>query len=487
MITIVERPSQISWSGNQVRYLLQTNTPTATEGLEIQLRIYFKPFDGVIYEQLFSQPAYPDASGRVELYIHSILDTQLKYKLPALVNNAPESMYGQVGTFYIEYREVTTATPDPAWTSDQANTLYVIKGGISNGRWQGANYFETYFNIYKPFLTWQVSGRLCRPNERMYLYFLMPRPANGAVTVKVKVVYTDATVDNSLSLLFPDVPGTYAIYAIPSGITQLGLLSLIPAKTIYYYEISVEDAGGILANPFRYLPDYRNSYNTTQFNFVNSLGGLDSLPVLGEIEPSLDREVDTGEITAGYNNDENQIALHQFVYTLTIQEVFKGDAGFVGKKQQHYLSELFFSRHCWEMRFNRWWPVIITNKSAALAKSTDILYTVPIEWMYGFRDSYFTPDFSPVTTFGTCPIIIAPLVTLGAEEDTVTWTGNVAHTGYRVHLFYQAMENSPVAQSYINTAVPSISVEPGYRSWIYIKAICAFNESQEVGPIKIRD
>lgn len=486
-VTMQERPYEISWSKNQIRYVLQTDTALATEGLAIELRLYFKVFNGIVFEQVYSQPAYADANGIVEFYPQAILDAMLEYKLPTVILNTLERMDSQAGLFYLEYREVTTAVPDPAWISDQATTLYVLKGGLSTQRWQGGNYFVTYFQTYKPFLTWRISGGLCGLQERMYLYFLMPRAANGTVSVKVKVVYTDQAEDNSLSLQFPDVPAKYAMYAIPAGVAQLDLQSLTPAKRIYYYEISVEDAGGVLATAFRYLPDYRNSYNKTQFNFINSLGGMDSVRVLGEIETAHERETETAEITSAYNINENYVALHEFMSAVTVQEQFKGNAGFVGKKEQQGLSDLFYTRNVWEARFNRWWPVIITSKSYVWAKSTDDLYTVPLEWAYGFRNTQFTPDYSPVATFGTCPLITNPQVTHGAEQDTLSWTGSVAHTKYRVHLFLQLTAGSPVGQQYIFTAVPSVVVDQGYRSWAYIKAVCAYNESAEVGPIQIRE
>lgn len=486
-ITIQERPYEISWSRNQVRYVLQTDTQLATEGLAIELRLYFKAFNGVAFEQVFSQPAYADANGVIEFYPQSVLDALLEYKLPTLTLNTPESMPRQIGLYYIEYREVTTAAPDPAWVNDAANTLYVIKGGIATERWQGANYFVTYFQANKPFLTWRLGGWLCGQQERMYLYLLMPRGANGTVSAKVKIVYTDQSVDNTVSMLFPDVPTKYALYAIPTGMQQLNLAALSPAKRIYYYEISVEDVGDVLATPFRYMVDYRNSYNTTAFNFINSLGGMDSVRVLGEIELSHERETETAEVTGAYNIDENRLVLHEFMSAVTVQQQFKGNAGFVGKKEQQYLSELFYTRYCWEAKFGRWWPLIITSKSFTWAKNTDDLYTVPVEWAYGFKNTQFTPDYAPVATFGACPIITNPQVTLGAEQDVLAWTGNVAHTSYRVHVFLQLTANSPVAQQYIFTSVPSVAVDQAYRSWAYVKAICAYNESAEVGPIQIRE
>ncbi len=302
----------------------------------------------------------------------------------------------QVGMFYIDYREVTSITPDSEWNTDVGNARYVIKGGISHDRAQGGNYFSTYFQDYKPYLTWQLSGRLCGLMERMYLFMLMPRPANGTVNVHVTVVYTDGSQDNSLSLQLPAGAGKYSVYAIPSGAQQLNISNIQPDKRLYFYEIYVEDASGVLANPFRYVIDYRNSYNKEYFNFTNSLGGMDSIRILGEIEPSVDRETESAQVTATANGREgNQVIPMEFASTIILTNTFKGNAGFVGKKEQHYLTELFYSRSCWQIRFERWSPILITSKTLALAKSGDDLFSLPIEWEHGFQNSQFMPDFAP--------------------------------------------------------------------------------------------
>ncbi len=55
-ITIQERPYEISWSKNQIRYILQTGTHIATEGLAIEVRLMFRSFGEPVFEQVYAQP-----------------------------------------------------------------------------------------------------------------------------------------------------------------------------------------------------------------------------------------------------------------------------------------------------------------------------------------------------------------------------------------------------------------------------------------------
>ena len=479
---IMERPYGINWSKNLVRYVLQTDTPLDTEGLQVEMQLMYKGAGDSVFYPLFEQPAYPDADGIITFYPAAILDAKLSFQLPDLDLITPQVLTGQVGQFYLHFREISALTPNPDWvTTEVANQLKVIKGGLSYERWQGPNYFVNYYAANRTFLTWQLSGRLAALTERMYLYFLMPRAANGTVRMKVRIRYTDDTENNTLQANFPVAPGQYDIAALNVGATELNLPAIVPEKQIWWFEISVEDNGGVLALAFRYYIDYRHTYNTTQFNFINSLGGMDSVRVLGEIESTIQREFELAQITptAGYLND-NSLAAQEFIQAVGLSRTYKGNVGFLQRKEAHYLTDLFASRQVYECRFGRWWPVLITAQEMPDPKSGEELITLPIEWKYGFTNTQFTPDFAEVGNLPTCPIITNAQHSSDFDWEYITWDGSPQHTRYVV--YYQYYFHSGTGTLY--TAVPSVQIPrpvkqgPGYAT---ITAICGYgNESSSV-------
>lgn len=487
MATIVyERPAEINWSKNLIRYVLQTDTPFDTPGLAIEVQVLFKRYDDDLFREIYAQPCYPDKDGVVTFYLAHYLSAHLDNQLQDLDTVAPQIIRTQTGKFYIHFREVTKAAPDPEWNTEEAATpLMVIKGGLSYARWQGPNWFINYFATQRPFLTWQLSGKSCAINERMYLYFLMPRPANGQVTMDVKAVFTDGTENNAVHAALPGVPAKYDIYALCTGATELALPALEPAKKLWYYEVSVTDAGGMLAAPFRYNIDWRNTYNTTRFNYVNSLGGIDSCRVLGAIEANSKRNFETASITpaTGYV-DDNSLAPQEFMHTLSVTQEWKGNLGYLQRKEMQYLHELFYSKEVLELRFNRWWRVLITSEDVPQPPRQEELPSLPVAWKYGFTDTQFTPDYAPVGNLPTCPVVTNAAVTLMTIGfDKIEWTGDPLHRQYVVEWFLNQPgignpQTSGITYSSTTTVTVPHSNNGGTAT---IKAICDLgNRSQGV-------
>lgn len=493
--TIKDRPYEINWSKNLIRYVLQTNTPLNTSGLKIEVRLMFKSLTDDLPRMLFTQPLTPDKNGVAYFHVDSILDPLLEHELPSLDSIAPQVIRRQSGQFFIHFREVTEVIPNPAWDESEAASggQMVIKGGLSYQRWQGPNWFTGYFQTTRPFMTWQESGRLAALDERMFLYFLMPRAAAGQVSMDVKVVYTDRSEDNSVQAVLPGAPTKYSLFALTTGATELALPELTPGKSIWYYEISVTDEDGMLAAPFRYFIDYTQTYNKNRFNYVNSLGGVDSIRVLGEVEAVTKREYETASITPTLAYlDGNKLAPQQFIHAVKLTEEFSGNLGYLKHKAAEYLTDLMASPMVVELRFGRWWPVNITTDKVPVPKKGEELPNIPVDWTYGFVNTQFTPNYVDVGSLPTCPVVGGAAVTDKSETwDTLVWSGSPEHRQYVVEWFLNQPGSSNPQTSGI-TYVGGLTVNVPHSNHggvAIIKAVCNLgNRSQGVtvnigGPI----
>ncbi|SKD10108.1 hypothetical protein SAMN05660461_6008 [Chitinophaga ginsengisegetis] len=389
MLLVTSRPGEICFSRDPIIYTFHTDQPLTTEGLMIEVAIYFCSGAGSDFTKIYTQPLYPDASGNMSLYAGDIINSLLTYSLPSLAAEAITDMDSQVGRFYVDYREITTATPAPAWLSDNGNIRNVIKGGTTYERWSGSNFFSGYLTTTKAFLTWQVSGRLCGSGERMYLYYLHMVAATSGISLKVRVVYTDATETTSQPLVFP-IGKKYHVYQIPTGVEQLALTAPT-GKTIYYYEVSVMAGSTILAAPFRYEIDNRPSYNPIQLNYINSLGGMDSIRLLGVSEPGLSREaVITERVTNGTNN--SQVMPRLLNSSINLTGIWTGNSGFVSRREYDGYLDIFASRGIYRVLSGRWLPLVLTSGKIPLPKSSDDLFSLTIEFQTGFNNISWTPD-----------------------------------------------------------------------------------------------
>ena len=390
---IQERPYEIIFSAGPSRYVIQSDLPFNTAGLVIEIKLFFKYLGDSDYREIFAQPAYHDKLGKVSFYPAAILDSMLTWQLPSLYVSI-HRMGSQTGKYYIAYREITNGNLNPEWIHDLANERFVLKGGLAYERGEGPNFFASYLPIHKPFLTWQQSGRLCGLTERMYLSFFMHREPNGDVLVKYFIKYTDGT--DGQSLLMITNPAKFGVTSIPTGILQMELNEIDPGRKIWYYEVSVQDDGGILAMPFRYFLDNRNSYNDTQFNFHNSIGGFDSIRILGVVEQDLKRSINTASITTELDVTPEIVVPREFVQNIAASRTYKANAGYFGRKEEESLRDVFFSKSVWHCKYSRWWPVLVTEDTVKLPSSNDKLFTLPLEWKYGWSNSSYTPEFIDV-------------------------------------------------------------------------------------------
>lgn len=432
-ISIIERPYDINWSRNPIRYKLKTDKDVTTPGFYIQVNILFSKLNANTFNQIVTLSLLPDSTGICSLDISNILNGMLDYDIPQVMP-AITPCINQVGNFRVQYREVSQELPNLDWTQDM--TMAVIKGGISYEQWRGPNFFSNYMLTAKPFLTWQKSGFLCDTKQPLFLHFIQMYVANGQMKCNYKIHYTDGTEDISKVILFGnDTPSPqYGIWSIPAGISQMGLDIINPDKMIQWYEMSVEDSTGILAMPYRFNLDYRPFYDSFYFNFFNSLGGIDSIRIRGEWEQTQARTFDQVETEdAEYYLNANQIRAK--AYQENVQETisYKGNAGFIDNVDVlDAYRELMLSSKIMQLQQDRWMFLIITPDKTSFAFNKQALRSLAVEWQYTFSNRNYTPNNIVMGNIPVCPV---PL--------------NLRNTGHDGYIYHFTFDTSPQQQSFI--------------------------------------
>lgn len=284
-VSVLKRPYSYCFSGNPVYYELFSSLAATDNTVQIELRVKFKTIGGA-YSATDAIPFAP-VNGSVKADIADILESLLTYELPTFENDtALQAAAGHTGEFYLQFREVSALNQDTTWDdSDAGFSCLVLKGGLSRFKYQGNNFWVNYFNVKKPFLTWQQSGRKAALDERLYLLFLNTVEADSIKAV-AKVYFIDGTTATTERSAV--VPKNQCVY-IPAGAAQWNLQSLAP-KIIWYWEISVYAGTQPLSETFRFEQDNRNDYNETTLHYRGSLGGLDSVRVRGDLQQELSYE-----------------------------------------------------------------------------------------------------------------------------------------------------------------------------------------------------
>lgn len=427
-IQLINRPSDQNWSGNPIHYHLYSAAAAADASIAFEVKIFFKRSDAVGYSEIVVLK-YDPVGGSARLDIQDVLDGLMEYETPTIAPdfeyNSPTFAKKMTGLFYIGWREITAADPDPAWdTTESAYAKFVIKGGIAFHKWRGDNFWVNYFFPVKPFLTWQLSGRLARYNERMYLAWLNLTDVDaGAIKMRRKVVFTDGT-NYTADLNCPATKNDVVFF--PSGARQLKLQEINPVKRIYYWELQVwNSADGVpLSDVFRYELDNKNNYNDINLNYRNSLGAFDSVSINGVVEFSLTREfTEQGQIVMYNYFTGGSIKGKVKAANSTELQIYKGDIGHLKKEEQQRLRDIHFQREVWWEQQGKWLPVLAMTGSQKLASSTDQVRSMPIEFAIASGgDRYFTPD-SVNLAEGNLPSIVGCTAVISTPESEATGGG----------------------------------------------------------------
>lgn len=433
MITITEQPADLVFSKNPIRYKATTNTSLSTPGLFIRCRIFYNAALRITF------PLSPDSTGAIAIDIRRVIDSLLLFTVPSQTL-AVEDLVNQYATCYIELHEITTADPTDA-DYKTSSTSTVIKGGLAYEIWDRNNYFSSYTNAQKCFLTWYPTGRSMAPWQYHWLTYLHQANTSLVASVEASINYTDGTSANVSLFAFPGgIATTNKIYRFPVGAEQTALDAAYPAKKIFNYTIRVLDGATVLA-VYLFKLDYTYDYERVLLHYFGSLGGFDSLRLKGITEPEDSRDAEFAEhYTDGFNTS-GQVYTRNTMAKLSIGETYKSNIGWCDElNTQDLRREIFYSPAPQHRLVNdRWWPVQILNKSVQRGALSAQLREMDIDWAYAFTNENYSPSFVNIPAI-TCALSISAVIAVVTAPDptnvgySLSWV-NVGGTPASVDLY----------------------------------------------------
>lgn len=447
---LTERPHKFSFSKNPIRYLVEISNPDAP-GCALDVELYTIPINEAYTvdepgELVTRQTLYPNPDGKVYFYVEDFLNSWLEWELISTGDNNIKTVTSQISKYYIRYRQTTKNNPTPPWATESDTLRTVIKGGVAKEKFDRNNFFVNWLPAKKCFLTWQPDKNFIGQEERRYLTYFHHHDSMPDLLLKARVVYTDGTED-SVTIAFPSLEDSL-LFHVPAGLDQLGLYGLQPAKQVWYYDVSVEDAASnIYASAYRLYADYRMYYDVFSFTYHNSLGGIDTIRIRGDYDIEINFEkTDIQQATGGDFGEV--LPTENAVINISKYEVYKGDAGWMNTKAfQDSCQELLLSDNVFRVVFNRWLRVINMQKAQALRSSDDTKWSFPLQWRYTFDNTQYTPfdkdlgagvnNEDPGPVYGTCTAPGNLLATFvgesgGEAEYDFTWDAVAGSEGYEL-------------------------------------------------------
>jgi hypothetical protein len=152
--------------------------------------------------------------------------------------------------------------------------------------------------------------------------------------------------------------------------------------------------------------EHRPNYAWYELVFHNSLGGIDSVVVRGDVNEVFERNAEESEGGKTTNWLAETQSHNQYAYMITQQRVFKGDAGYQrSKAAQEALMDLMMSKSIYQRIESKWVPVVGLAKTIDLGIRMDATPSFPIEWKLSEVNEVYTPS----------------TITLGEGQDVETY------------------------------------------------------------------
>ncbi|GAB3990397.1 hypothetical protein GCM10028807_17470 [Spirosoma daeguense] len=294
------------FSRNTLEHVIDPVDTTLADrsGLRYYLEILTPEFTGSTnFKRLVKMPGSekpPATTGGLAVYegafyqLNELLDGFLDYQKPTFGAGEMAVISTLTMPFMAKESAENKGVDIPASTKNVASQ-WLLKAGLLErdfAAWGNA-FFTDYMSKERPFLTWQPDGKTIGRNQPEYLYFLLNcSPLPATITRRFRVHYVNGT---SEVLEAGALRGAQA-YQVVSVPVHPKALNLNP-DLVAYYEVWLADGNQERISQVRtYVVDQRHRSHERWLLFTNSLGGWDTLRLLGESAETLDTKRASAEL-----------------------------------------------------------------------------------------------------------------------------------------------------------------------------------------------
>lgn len=411
-LNLIKTPYEISFTGNPMQFIWQVapyGSKEQSSDITVTVRVLVENiFNSGIFDEVYVQKLYPAGDGTVRFDVGSVISPYLDYYTPRTDLARPIECISQRKRYQVTTTFDAPGLFPPEWYDlpviyEPPVYYYAMKGGLAKEAWHYKEFFTKIVQENKMPLLFSAAKELTDPEALKFIYWIYPNDDNAAQTLTYTIYCSDGTTvtKTNTNLL---TSGKWSVNCAPAGFNQSGLDALVPLnKSAVKYSIKVTTAGGSVVDEYFFNLDNRNFYDKYFLLYRNSIGGLDTVRLLGEVDlaAAYDRQQARRTLPPDWFNSAeitDEATEETFSYT--------ADTGFMSKEQLLKLRDLFLSRekYCLQPSTSNLQPIAITSNKVKFYSNKDNLVSTSIEWQTCFINSFFTPGaLMPQTR--TCPAV----------------------------------------------------------------------------------
>lgn len=493
---LIKKPFEISFTGNPMPYTFSL-TPYSTiekkQDIRLVIRILIEnSFGSGSFTEIKSQAFYPNGKGEISFDVKNIIHAYLDYYLPNPGLLRPVQAINQRKRYRIDY--LIQLGQDIVGDVEETDILTAIKGGMAYDQWHPKEFFTSLIVDKKAALQFDPL-RAIGFDELRYFYWLYPYDDLAQQTVMIDILLNDqSTIQHELDQkLFV---GKWGVCCVPVGFNQLKLNALVPAGLFAIsYSIQIKTAVTSIVAPFILNLEQRNFYNTSQLIYRNSLGGMETLTLRGQVDFEADYARQQIQSTVPPSYFSNMIVQHQGndVNSNETQK-FKGDTGFLNKEATDRIRDFFLSAQKYEVKVGdddnqtKLLPVTTLVKNTKFYSNRENLITTLIEWQRAYVNEFYTPNRA-MPTVRACPAMESFAVTqinknllqiMFAMESPYDRVEIRVITSLGTQLFYFTGNARTIRQPFTN---PVLNTNDTENIVIEARTVCdEYSDPMDLGP-----
>lgn len=442
---LIKKPYRISFSKNPMPFsfaLYPYGNTEKDQDIRMQVRVMIETnFGSETYVEARSQTFFPNNEGGFDFDVRSTVDAFLQYYLPKLSISKMTQATGQFKRYKIIWTVIQNGLVK---SSEESDPLYAIKGGMAYDQWHSEEFLTKKVSVDKQPLHFFPKNQKVFLQDTMFFFWLW-NLTDPDFSAEQQVVYHVTHTGGTYDVELPDVieGATPNLFCVPAGWNQVpGIADDLPdGETVisYWIEVLYPGVGTQWVRSGVYHVDQRNFYNSYQLLYRNSLGGLESVRLRGQVDFKADYSTQQAQRIAPPESYKNLTLLPQILQSAS-EEVpkFKGDTGFGNMGQIDFLRDLFLSTERYEVVNGKLVPIVINGKTIEFFSNKDNLISLQIEWQRAYVNESFTPaSFMP--TSRTCPAMeFFDVRQINKRTLQVLWSVSMPYEKVHVQLVYDS-------------------------------------------------
>lgn len=240
--------------------------------------------------------------------------------------------------------------PYQSTTETTSGIEYLLRAKLNENQFAAwkENFFSTYLQERRGFLTWQPNNKTVDRNQPEFLSYLVHHnPAPTALKVRVEIEYTDGTRSETLTPITLSNVDNFSLYTVPVGFEALGLdvIEEETEKEIFAYSVWLSNQSTQrLSEIRRYVVCNDYEPYVRHIVFLNSLCGWDTLRLYGVSRQQLQMSSTTfqRQLEANYTPSSDEL----FITNITGERRLTVNTGYQPNREWlEYLEEIFWSEN----------------------------------------------------------------------------------------------------------------------------------------------